>query len=256
MRIVAVLTLLVLAFAAGADAQAPLLPFHIVAEYPHDTRAFTEGLVLDGQGRLIESEGRYGGSSLVLWDIHAGRVLKRVTLEPRYFGEGTTIVGDHIVQLTWREGTGFTYDLDLKPLGRFGFTGEGWGLTYDGRRLIQSDGSSNLYFLDPQTYKDAGHLTVQDGGQPVYKLNELEYVDGKVYANVWHSNRIAVIDLGSGAVLNWIDLSALKDSFAKPADWDPDDDVLNGIAYDPHSKHFYVTGKCWPKLFEIAIGSP
>jgi glutaminyl-peptide cyclotransferase len=258
MRIVPVLTLLVaaLGFGARADGPAPLLPYRVVAEYPHDIKAFTEGLVLDGQGRLVESEGRYGASAIVLWDPHSGRVLKRTALEPRYFGEGTTIVGDHIVQLTWREQTGFVYDLKLKQTGRFNFTGFGWGLTYDGKRLIQSDGSHNLYFLDPRTYQDQGHVLVRDGDSLIDQLNELEYVDGKVYANVWHSNLIAVIDLDSGAVRNWIDLSALKDSFPKPPDWDPDDDVLNGIAYDPRSGHFYVTGKCWPKLFEIAVGNP
>lgn len=258
MRIVPVLTLLVaaLAFGASADGQAPLLPYHVVAEYPHDPQAFTEGLVLDSQGRLVESEGRYGTSSLVLRDPHSGKALKTATLDSRFFGEGATIVGDHIVQLTWHEGIGFIYDLDLKPLGRFFFTGDGWGLSYDGKRLIQSDGSANLYFLDPQTYKDRGHLAVHDGSQPIDQINELEYADGKVYANVWHSKRIAVIDLDSGAVLNWIDLSALEQTFPKPANWDPDDDVLNGIAYDPRSGHFYVTGKCWPKLFEIALDAP
>lgn len=257
MRIVPVLTLLVaaLAFAASADGPAPLLPYHVVAEYPHDPQAFTEGLVLDGQGRLIESEGRYGASSLVLRDLRSGKPLKTAKLEPRYFGEGATIVGDHIVQLTWREGTGFIYDLKLQQTGQFNFSGDGWGLTYDGKHLIQSDGSANLYFLDPHTYQDQGHVAVRDGGQPVYQLNELEYADGKVYANVWHSSRIAVIDPASGAVLNWIDLSALDQTFPKPAGWDPEDDVLNGIAYDPRSGHLYVTGKCWPKLFEIALGA-
>jgi glutaminyl-peptide cyclotransferase len=262
MRIVPVVTLFVAAWAlaivgaAAADGPAPLLPYRVVAEYPHDTRAFTEGLVLDGQGRLVESEGRYNGSAIVLWDPHSGKVLRRTPLEPRYFGEGATIVGNHIVQLTWRENTGFVYDFDLKQTGSFKFTGDGWGLTYDGKRLIQSDGSANLYFLDPQTYQalDPRYVKVHDGDRLIDQLNELEYVDGKVYANVWHSNLIAVIDLASGTVRNWIDLSALAQSFPKPANWDPDDDVLNGIAYDPRNGHFYVTGKCWPKLFEIAVG--
>lgn len=255
MRIVPVLALLVAAsaFSALADTPAPLLPYHVVAEYPHDPAAFTEGLALDRQGRLVESAGRYGASSLVLRELRSGKVLKKVTLEPRFFGEGATIVGDHIVQLTWHAGIGFTYDMELKPLGRFFFTGDGWGLTYDGKRLIQSDGSDKLYFLDPQTYKDQGHVAVHDGDRSIDQLNELEYADGKVYANVWHSSRIAVIDLASGAVLHWIDLSALEKTFPKPAGWDPEDDVLNGIAYDPRSGHLYVTGKCWPKLFEIAV---
>jgi glutaminyl-peptide cyclotransferase len=255
MRIVPVLTLLVAAwaFSALADGPAPLLPYHVVAEYPHDPESFTEGLALDRQGRLLESAGRYGASSLVLRELRSGKVLKKVTLEPRYFGEGATIVDDHIVQLTWREKTGFVYNAQLEQTGQFNFSGDGWGLSYDGKRLIQSDGSANLYFLDPKTYQDLGHVAVHDGDEPVYQLNELEYADGKVYANVWHSKRIAVIDLASGAVLHWIDLSALDQTFSKPAGWDAEDDVLNGIAYDPRNGHFYVTGKCWPKLFEIAI---
>lgn len=255
MRIVPALLVLVAAAAlpAAADGGAPLLAYQVVAEYPHDPAAFTEGLVLDGQGRLIESVGRYGHSALVLRDLASGRALKTVPLDPRHFGEGATIAGDHIVQLTWREGIGYLYDLNLKPLQRFFFSGEGWGLTYDGRRLIQSDGSANLYFLDPQTFKDQGHIPVHDGGQAIYQLNELEYAQGKIYANVWHSDRIAVIAPDSGAVEAWIDLAPLQQKFAKPADWDPEDDVLNGIAWDPRKQHFYVTGKRWPKLFEIAL---
>jgi glutamine cyclotransferase len=157
------------------------------------------------------------------------------------------------VQLTWKEGTGFVYDLDLKPIGRFSFNGDGWGQAWDGQRLIESDGTDVLYFMDPKTYEDTAHIQVRDGGEPVYQLNELEVAKGRILANVWHSDRIAVIAPDSGLVQGWIDLAPLEQKIAKGPDWDPSDNVLNGIAWDPRSGHFYVTGKRWPKLFEIAV---
>jgi len=261
MRIVPALALLVAmlgGFSAAADsaASAPLLPWHLVREYPHDPKSFTEGLVLDGKDRLLESGGSYGQSTLAIRDLASGKIVKSVPLAPRFFGEGATIVGDHIVQLTWKENTGFVYDLQLNQVGQFNFNGEGWGLTYDGRRLIQSDGSAVLYFVDPQNFTTDGHIGVHDGDTDIIDLNELEYARGRIYANVWHSDRIAVIVPETGLVERWIDLAPLKERFPKPADWDPQDDVLNGIAYDPHSGHFYVTGKRWPKLFEIALDPP
>lgn len=258
MRIVLALAFFVVALGAAADQQAgaPLLPWHLVKEYPHDPNSFTEGLVLDAKGRLIESSGSYGKSELAIRDLASGKVLKSVPLPARFFGEGTTIMGEQIVQLTWREGTGFVYDLELKPLRQFNFTGEGWGLTYDGQNLIQSDGSAQLYFVDPQTFSDIGHIGVHDGAAEIYNLNELEYVRGRIYANIWHSDRIAVIVPQTGQVEAWIDLAPLKARFPLPAGWDPQDNVLNGIAYAPRSGHFYVTGKRWPKLFEIALDAP
>ena len=261
MRIVPALALLVAALvsmgaAADPESPAPLRPWHLVKEYPHDPKAFTEGLVLDPKGRLLESSGSYGASELAIRDLASGRKLKSLPLQGRYFGEGTTIAGDHIVQLTWREGVGFVYDLDLKPIRQFAFNGEGWGLTWDGQRLIQSDGSAVLYFVDPLTFEDTGHIGVHDGDADVYNLNELEYARGRIYANVWHSDRIAVIVPETGVVEAWIDLTPLKTRFPKPAGWDPSDNVLNGIAYDGRSGHFYVTGKRWPKLFEIALDAP
>lgn len=260
MRIVAAAALLVLATgAAGAagdsPAGAPLLPWHLVREYPHDPSSFTEGLALDPQGRLIESSGGYGRSELDLRELASGRKLKSVPLPPRVFGEGATLAGQRIVQLTWREGAGYVYDLNLKKQRDFTYIGEGWGLTWDGKRLIQSDGSALLYFVDPRTFADLGHVGVHDGAIDIYQLNELEYAHGRVYANVWHSDRIAVIVPETGAVEAWIDLAELQSRIAKPAGWDPEDNVLNGIAYDARNGHFYVTGKRWSKLFEIEVGA-
>jgi glutaminyl-peptide cyclotransferase len=254
MRIVATLVLLVLA--ATAQAAAPQLAWRLVKEYPHDTASFTEGLVLDGKGRLIESSGGYGRSELSVRDLASGRKLKSVKLPPGDFGEGAALADGRIVVLTWREGHGYVYDRALKPLQHFIFAGEGWGLTWDGQRLIQSDGSALLYFVDPRSFATLGHVGVHDGDQDIYQLNELEYVGGLVLANIWQTDRVAVIDPVSGAVRGWLDLAQLQTHFPKPAGWDPADDVLNGIAYDPRSGHFYVTGKRWPKLFEIEVELP
>jgi len=254
MRIVAILVLLVLA--TTAQAAAPLLTWHLVKEYPHDAASFTEGLLLDGKGRLIESSGGYGHSELSVRDLASGRKLKSVKLPPGDFGEGAALADGRIVLLTWREGHGYVYDTALKPLQHFTFAGEGWGLTWDGRRLIQSDGSALLYFVDPHSFVTLGHVGVHDGGQDIYQLNELEYVNGLVLANVWQTDRVAVIDPDSGAVRGWLDLGELQTRFSKGAGWDPGDNVLNGIAYDPRSGHFYVTGKRWPKLFEIVVELP
>lgn len=253
MRIVAALLLLV---AAPVPAAAPQLAWHLVREYPHDPAAFTEGLLFDGQGRLIESSGGYGRSELAIRDLASGRKLQSAALPPGDFGEGAALADGRIIQLTWREGHGYVYDSALKPLGRFLYAGEGWGLTWDGKRLIQSDGSAQLYFMDPRTFADLGHVGVHDGDTEIYQLNELEYVDGRVYANIWQTDRIAVIDPASGAVQGWLDLAELQTRFPKPAGWDPSDDVLNGIAWNPANRHFYVTGKRWPKLFEITIDAP
>jgi glutamine cyclotransferase len=261
MRIVAVLLCFVAALggAAGADdtpAGAPLRGWHLVREYPHDPRSFTEGLVLNAAGQLVESAGIYGRSSLAIRDLASGKVLQSVALSPRYFGEGTTVAGDRIFQLSWKEQTAFVYDLKLNPITQLSYNGQGWGLSWDGRRLIQSDGSSYLYFVDPQTFATLGHIDVRDGGDEVINLNELEYARGRIYANIWQSDRIAVIAPDSGQVEAWLDLTPLKSRFAHPAGWDPSDDVLNGIAYIPGSGHLLVTGKRWPKLFEIALDAP
>lgn len=257
MRIVAILALVVLAAGTAESARAaPLLNWHLVKEYPHDTASFTEGLVLDPQGRLIESSGGYGGSELSYRELATGRKLKTVTLPAGVFGEGTALVDGRIFVLTWREGRGYIYDTALKQQGDFRFTGEGWGLAWNGKRLIQSDGSAQLYFIEPNGFVTVGHVGVHDGDRDVYQLNELESANGLVLANVWQTNSIAVIDPGSGEVRGWLDMAELQKHFSKQAGWDPADNVLNGIAYDPRNGHFYVTGKRWPKLFEIAVELP
>jgi glutamine cyclotransferase len=227
---------------------APVSRFEVVRSYPHDQQAFTQGLVYV-DGVLYEGTGLNGRSSIRKVRLENGEVVQIKKLEERYFGEGIALVGKTIVQLTWQTGVGFVYDRDtFQQLKTFTYTGEGWGLTYDGKRLIMSDGSSTLRFLDPATLKQTGTLPVRDGGRPVEQLNELEIVKGEILANVWGSHRVARISPATGAVTGWIDLTGLLD---------PRDavgvDVLNGIAYDAARDRLFVTGKLWPKLFEIRI---
>jgi len=220
----------------------------IVAVYPHDPNAFTQGLVVH-DGKLLEGTGQYGRSSLRRVDIASGSVERLQPLNSAYFGEGITVLGDRVYQLTWKSHTGFVYDVDTFALERtFKFEGEGWGLTTDGSLLIQSDGTATLRFIDPATFDVVRSVTVRDGGVAVGRLNELEYIDGEIWSNVWYDDRIARIDPGSGALVGWIDLSSLY-----PASERGSEDVLNGIAYDPASKRLFVTGKDWPKLFEIEV---
>lgn len=231
---------------------AGLLKYEVVATHPHDARAFTQGLaVMDG--RLLESRGLYGESALALEDVASGASTRRVVVDRDVFAEGVASDGTHIVQLTWQSGFAIVYDLRLHPLGKFAYDGEGWGLAYDGRDYLMSDGSPRIVRRDPATFAPKGAIVVHDGDAPVAQLNELEYAGGLLYANVWHSDRIAVIDPADGAVRHWIDLAALKRGFVKPAGWSEAEHVLNGIAFDPKSGHFYVTGKCWPVLYEIRL---
>jgi glutaminyl-peptide cyclotransferase len=236
----------------AANARAPQSPdgYHIVRVYPHDPDAFTQGLVYV-DGHLYESTGLNGRSSLRMVDLATGKVLQHRDLPAEYFGEGLTNWGGSLVQLTWKAGTALVYD-------RFSFTvqrtlhyaGEGWGLTQDGKSLIMSDGSSVLRFLNPLSFRELRRLSVVDeNGRPVLALNELEYIHGEIYANVWHSDRIARISPRTGKVSGWIDLSGLMD---KSQLSDPDA-VLNGIAYDSRFDRLFVTGKLWPKLFEIKV---
>jgi glutamine cyclotransferase len=223
--------------------------YKIVHTYPHDPQAFTQGLALD-HGTLYESTGLLGRSSLRKVDLKTGSVLEIRRLPAQLFGEGMTVFRDRLVQLTWRSGVGLVYEKkSLRLLEEFTYPGEGWGLTQDGKRLIMSDGTATLRFLDPETYKEIGKIAVFDGNSPVRGLNELEYVHGEVYANVWLTSRIARIDPTSGRVVAWIDLDALA---RENASFNPDA-VLNGIAYDPRSKHLFVTGKLWPNLYEIKL---
>ena len=221
--------------------------YSVVNVYPHDANAFTEGLVFDG-GFLYESTGLYGNSSLRRVDLETGGVLQLLSLQPQYFGEGIAVVGDKIVQLTWRSHVGFVYDkAGFGLLQEFEYPTEGWGLTYDGKRLIMSDGTANLYFLDPVTFQRIGQVAVHDTG-PVTELNELEYINGSVYANVWMEEKIAVINPQSGQVTAWIDLTGIQDL----KNQDPNN-VLNGIAYDANGDRLFVTGKMWPHIFEIKL---
>jgi glutamine cyclotransferase len=221
---------------------------NVVAAYPHDPNAFTQGLVVYG-GELLESTGQYGSSSLRRVDIETGRVEQLLPLDAMYFGEGIAVLADRVYQLTWQNGIAFVYDATTFAAERtFRYTGEGWGLTTDGTHLILSDGTSALRFLDPETLSVVRQLTVTDAEIPVVQINELEYVEGEIWANIWHSDRIARIAPDTGKVVGWIDLSALYPRNGRPAEA-----VLNGIAYDPAEQRLFVTGKNWPQLFELEI---
>jgi len=241
-----------LAPGARAKDEAPGIPvygYEVVASYPHDPSAFTQGLLLE-DGVFYESTGRRGQSSLRKVDLETGEVLKIRNLPGVYFGEGAAIAGDKIVQITWRSQKGFVYDKNtFELLETFSYPGEGWGLTYDGRSLIMSDGTAVLRYLDPATLKETGKLEVYSENGPVTNLNELEYVEGEIFANIWGSDRIAKVDPETGRVKGWIDLSGLLPE----KDRKGGEDVLNGIAYDPGKKRLFVTGKLWPKLYEIRI---
>lgn len=225
-----------------------LYGYRVVAEHPHDPEAFTQGLVLE-EGVLFESTGLYGQSSLRRVDLSTGTVLQRHDLPDELFGEGIALHDDGIIQLTWQARTGFVYDRETFALEReFTYDTEGWGLTHDGSRLVMSDGTARLHFVDPETLEILSDVPVTWRGEPVDRLNELEFVDGHVLANVWLTDRIAVIDPGTGEVEAWIDLAGLL-----PAEERADAGVLNGIAFDAGSRRLFVTGKLWPRLFEIEL---
>lgn len=227
----------------------PTYTYRVVKTFPHDPEAFTQGLAFEN-GFLYEGTGLRGKSSLREVVIETGEVERMVSLEDDYFGEGITIVGDRIIQLTWRSQAGFVYDKStFERIGQFTYPTEGWGLTYDGTRLIMSDGSSFLYFLGPETFERTGQIQVTGPDGPITKLNELEYIDGEIYANIWRRDWIARIDPGTGALLAWINLEGLL----APEDRTGNEDVLNGIACDADGGRLFVTGKLWPKLYEIAL---
>lgn len=217
---------------------------------PHDPAAFTQGLVL-ALGNLYESTGLVGKSTLRRLNLESGAVEQRLELEPEWFGEGLAVAGGHLLQLTWKNGVAVEYDLDFEERRRFLFEGEGWGVCHDGSKFIMTDGSDRLFFRDDRTFELLGSIAVRDEGLPVFQLNELECVDGLVYANVWMTNMIVAVDAHTGEVKQRIDASGLL-SPAEAADAD----VLNGIAHDPTSGRFYVTGKLWPKLFEVLFVPP
>ncbi|MBT8407340.1 MAG: glutaminyl-peptide cyclotransferase [Deltaproteobacteria bacterium] len=231
---------------------APVVGHRIINTYPHDPRAFTQGLVF-ADDVLYEGTGLRGQSSLRKVDLKTGNILRVRQLAAHFFGEGITIYGNRVIQLTWRAKVGFVYDIQtFQLLDTFNYPTEGWGITHDGRSLIMSDGTSTLYFLNPQTFQEVGRLEVHTRDGPVSRLNELEYVQGEIYANVWKTDRIAKISPETGAVMGWIDLEGLL----RPEDGNRRIDVLNGIAYDVKNDRLFVTGKLWPKLFEIELIVP
>jgi glutamine cyclotransferase len=232
-------------------AEAPPLNYgyEIVNIYPHDPAAFTQGLVFV-DGKLYEGTGEEGRSSLREVELETGHVLKKVDVPEPYFGEGIALLNGKIYQLTWQHQVGFVYDAKtFQQVGKFNYSGEGWGLTTDGHSIILSDGSNRIRFLDPDSFRVTKTIAVLDGKLAVNELNELEYVNGEIYANIWHDQRIATIDPQTGRVTGWIDLNGLL----PPGDVTDEEAVLNGIAYDEAGKRLFVTGKLWPRLFEIKL---
>jgi glutamine cyclotransferase len=223
--------------------------YEVIRSRPHDRTAFTQGLVFH-DGRILESTGLNGESTLRAVDLDSGKVLRKVSLTPDYFGEGLTVIGTHAYQITWQNGTGFIYDATtFQRKGQFSYSGEGWGLTTDGRLLILSDGTNRLRFIDPTTFQPVRTLNVTASGQPVGRLNELEWIKGEIFANVWLTNQVVRIDPATGIVRGVIDFSGLL----APGERKPDTDVLNGIAYDAAHDKLVVTGKRWPKIFEVRL---
>ena len=235
--------------AANASGAAVNYGYEVVRAWPHDRAAFTQGLVFLN-GALLESTGLNGESSLREVELETGRVLKRIAVPREYFAEGLAVVGEQAFQLTWQNGKAFVYDRDtFRRLKEFTYEGEGWGLATDGRSLIFSDGSSRIRFLDPTTFAVQRTIDVQRDGQPVARLNELEYIKGEIFANVWQTDTVVRIDPATGRVTGTIDFAGLL----APQDRDSTTDVLNGIAYDAVKDRLFVTGKRWPKLFEVRL---
>ncbi len=223
--------------------------YEVVNSWPHDTKAFTQGLVFH-DGALLESTGQQGLSTLRRVELQTGKVLKKIDVPAQYFAEGLTLFGGKIYQLTWQHKKGFIYDPEnFQQVGEFRYDGEGWGLTHDGESLILSDGTSQLRFINPETFEVRRTVTVREGGRAVREINELEYVKGEIWANVWHLDRVARIDPRDGAIVGWVDLKGLLAA----GDVKDPEAVLNGIAYDAAGDRLFVTGKLWPKLFEIRL---
>lgn len=239
--------------APAAPAARPVLyGFEVINTFPHDPAAFTQGLVIRN-GVLLESTGK-NPVSIRRVRLEDGQVLQMQRLASQYFGEGLTELNGTIYTLTWQHGTGFLWDADdLSPKGQFTYDGEGWGLTHDGQRLILSDGTERLRFFDPQTHQETGSVRVTLNSQPVNRLNELEWIDGEVWANVWQSPFIVRIAPDSGQITGIIDLTGLLPEGRVK---DPYDDVLNGIAWDEENRRLFVTGKNWPFLYEIRLSAP
>jgi glutamine cyclotransferase len=229
--------------------QVTVYGYEVVNTFPHDPTAFTQGIVFQ-DGALIESTGLEHHSTLRRVELQTGRVLQKLDLPQFDFAEGMTLFGGKIYQLTWKGERGYIYDPQtFQKTGEFKYTGEGWGLTHDADSLILSDGSEQIRFIDPNTYKVKRTISVLDHGRPLEEINELEYVKGEIFANVWHQDRVARIDPQTGHINGWIDLSGLL----KPGEAMNPEAVLNGIAYDEQGDRLFVTGKLWPKLFEIRL---
>jgi glutaminyl-peptide cyclotransferase len=230
-------------------AQTPEFGYQVIHVYPHDPNAFTQGLEYRA-GYLYEGTGLKGRSSLRKVQLETGKVIQEIELAPEYFGEGITVLNQKIMELTWQAEIGFVYDQSyFRQLRTFNYPGEGWGLANDGQNIYMSDGSAQIRIWDPLTLQEKRRITVRFEGKPVEMLNELEWVRGEIYANVWQTNRIARISPVDGRVLGWIDLTGIL----SPADRNGQEDVLNGIAYDVLGDRLFVTGKLWPKLFQIKL---
>jgi glutamine cyclotransferase len=230
------------------ESELPVYAYEVVATYPHDPKAYTQGLQFV-DGNLYEGTGLLGFSSLRRVDLETGEVEQQIDLADQYFGEGITVIDDRIYQLTWQSNVAFLYNRDdFELLAQFTYPTEGWGLTFDGEVLIMSDGSPTLYRRDPESFEEVGQIEVRNGNDPVNMLNELEYIDGEVWANIWQTDEIVMVNPESGQVTASLDLSGLL-----PRDIQSTAEVLNGIAYDEENDRIFVTGKFWPTLFEIEL---
>jgi glutamine cyclotransferase len=230
-------------------ATAPASGYKVVAEFPHSTSSYTEGFFYR-DGLFYEGTGLQGSSALLVIEPETGKVLQRHDLPEQFFGEGIIDWGPNIYEWTWQSHICFVYDrFSLRPAGQFSYSGEGWGMTRTAREIITSDGTATLRFRDPKTFQETRHIVVRDDGKPVEQLNELEYVKGEIYANIWHSDRIARISPQDGHVLGWIDLTGLMPASRRVNQ----ESVLNGIAYDAKHDRLFVTGKQWPSVFEIRV---
>ena len=248
-RLLACLAIAGCAITSCQKAVPDTLGYQIVSTRPHDSSAYTQGLQLTG-GRLFESTGQYGESTVREIDPTTGQVIRKRPLAKTVFGEGLTVIGNEMWVLTWKENTVYVLEPDtFKPIRTHTYQGEGWGLTTDGKQLVMSDGSATLKFINPRDFSVIKTLEVKDGRSSVTNLNELEWIDGQIFANIYQTTKIARISPESGLVTGWLDLAGLKNQLSKPNRAD----VLNGIAHDPATGHFLVTGKYWPQMFEIKV---
>lgn len=223
--------------------------YKIVNTFPHNQSSWTQGLVFEDKSFLYESTGRYGYSCLLKVELETGKIIKKLKLDKKFYAEGLTLFNDKLFLLTWRSRTGFVYNKDFSLITAFSYPSQGWGLTSNQENLIMSDGSCFLYFLNPYTFKEVRKIKVTENGFSIKKLNELEYIDDKIYANVWMTDKIVIISPENGNVTGWINLEGILPLQERKNI----DSVLNGIAYDAGKKRLFVTGKLWPRLFEIKI---